>query len=414
MEKRSKAWPGIIYTFSRLLAGGVFVFSGFVKGVDPLGTAIKFTDYFTAFRISFLTGISEELAIILILAEFMVGVCLVLGIRINEAAWGALLFMGVFLPLTLFIAIFNPVSDCGCFGDALVLSNWATFWKNVAITIPIIYLFIIRKQFRKPWSGRQEILLFTGSLVFMMMVSAHALRHLPLLDFRPYHVGSYLPEKLVVPSHAPLDEYETTLVYEKDGVTREFSLEDFPWQDSTWVWVETRTRLIREGYHPPIRDFSVILKNGEDITTSLLEHPGYVFLLISHDLEKASKKGLLKADSLAMRATAKGHLFYGLTSSPERTVSETSKSIGLLFPFAFTDETVLKTIIRSNPGLILLKEGTILAKWGFRKFPSVSKLERNLLSYSLDHNRRHGEGYLTIGLFAVFFVFVFLTRSFIH
>ncbi|HDR88536.1 MAG TPA: DoxX family membrane protein [Bacteroidetes bacterium] len=395
----------LMITLSRWITGFVFIFSGFVKGVDPMGSAIKFTDYFTAFRLDFMIPLAEELALLLILAEYMVGAALLLGFRIREASWGALIFMIFFLPLTLYLAIFNPVSDCGCFGDALVLTNWETFYKNCIISIPVVMAFLTRKE--KPLSIPlwKEALLLAASLALILYVSLYGLTHMPLIDFRPYHIGSNIPEKMKIPEGAPTDEYETILVYEKDGKQQEFTLDNYPWQDTTWTWVETRSVLVSEGYKPPIDDFMVTDRNGNDVTRDILSDPGFVFLLISYDLEKARESSLIRADSLSWHASAGGMRFYGLTASPEMVIESKQEKLGLSYPFLLADETLLKTIVRSNPCLILLKEGTVVNKWSARDVPSRAPGSVLLLAESLNTLRKSGDRWWAFSVFAGLLLF---------
>ncbi len=399
-----------VITLSRWIAGAVFVFSGFVKGVDPAGSAIKFTDYFTAFGLQFMIPFSMSLAVLLILAEYLVGICLILGIRVREAAWGALLFMVAFLPFTLYLALFNPVSDCGCFGDALVLTNWETFFKNLFISIPVAIVFLTRKESIRPWPFWKESLLFLLSMGMMLGVIIRSITHLPLMDFRPYHIGSNLPEKMRIPEGAPHDEYETILVYEKNGVQQEFSLENYPWQDSTWTWVDTRTVLVSEGYQPPIHDFAVTGLDGSDLTQDLLDDPGYLFLLVSPNLEQCDPADLVMADSLAIQAEARGYRFLALTASPQLVMSPIRKANNLSYPFAMADETMLKTIIRPNPGLLLLHQGTVVNKWSHRDFEQLQGNMDLLLARSLNHLRKSTGYWTVISLFSLLLLSAWLLR----
>lgn len=404
-EQKLLMLKNLMITLSRWITGIVFVFSGFVKGVDPMGSAIKFTDYFTAFRLDFMIPLAEELALLLILAEFLAGAALLLGFRIREASWGALIFMIFFLPFTLYLAIFNPVSDCGCFGDALVLTNWETFYKNCIISIPVVMAFFTRKEKPPSIPLWKEALLLAASLALILYVSLYGITHMPLIDFRPYHIGSNIPEKMKIPEGAPTDEYETILVYEKDGKQQEFTLDNYPWQDTTWTWVETRSVLVSEGYQPAIDDFMVTDRNGNDVTGDILSEPGFVFLLISYDLEKARESSLIRADSLSWQALAGGMQFYGLTASPEIVIESKKEKLGLSYPFLLADETLLKTIVRSNPCLIVLKEGTIVNKWSARDIPSRTQGSGLLLAESLNTLRKSDNRWWVFSVFAGLLLF---------
>lgn len=375
---------------ARIVAGLVFVFSGFVKSVDPAGSAIKFDEYFSAFGMEFLHFTTFPLAILLSSLEFLIGVCLVFAIRIREAAWGALIFMLIFLPLTLILAIFNPVTDCGCFGDALVLTNWETFYKNLVIIAPVIVVFLRRKTIQ-PWL-RPATAWGTAFLIvlFPVLINIYSHRHLPVIDFRPYRVGTYLPDKMSVPNDAPIPEFETILVYEKNGKKQEFTLDDYPWQDSTWTWVETISKPIGKLYIPPIHDFSITSASGEDITQSVLSSNKMVFLVVSPDPVKADEETMKGLNELYLQLTRAGHEFYFLTSASSALAGQIQMKYHLLFPLFFTDETALKTMNRANPGMIALREGTVLAQWHYNDFPDAASLAANPLALILDRqSKRH-------------------------
>jgi len=372
----------IIRGIVRIIAGSVFIFSGFVKGIDLSGSVIKFEDYFQAFHLDFLHSLAFPLAFLFPTAEFLIGISLLFSLKPRIGAWGFLLFMSLFTPLTLVLALFNPVKDCGCFGDALILTNWQTFFKNLFLLALALWLFLNRKNLSGPYpSFFQWGLLFFYFLMFAGL-SAYSFRHLPLFDFRPYKTGTHIPGKMTVPPGAPQDKYQTTLIYEKNGVRKEFSTDNFPWQDSTWKFVDQKSTLIKKGYVPPIHDFSILRQDGIDITDQILKDPGYTFLLISYDLSEANVGGLEKAWNISVFARDKGYGFYVLTpSGPE----ETHKLVenGFSFTFCNTDETTCKTIIRSNPGLLLIKEGTILGKWHYHDIPDPEVFSGNLLSRQL-------------------------------
>jgi len=395
----------IIHFFAlaaRLIIGSVFIFSGFVKGVDPMGSAIKFHDYFSAFGWDFLQALSLPLALTLSSLEFIVGISLFFGLKIRLGVWGALLFMLIFTPLTFLLAITNPVTDCGCFGDALILTNWETFFKNIVLLAFIIPLFAIRKKFPLTRVVPAEWTVLVAFLVFILGISEYSLRHLPLLDFRPYHIGASIPDGMKIPENAPRDEYKTVLIYEKNGVHKEFTTANFPWKDSSWSFVDQHSTLIKEGYKPPIHDFDLVDSNGRNFTDEILGYPGYTFLLVSPDLSDVPDVAMEKAGVLAIYCNDYSIRFYACTSSPQAEITTTKNNWGFTFPFFNTDETTLKTIIRSNPGLLLLKEGVILGKWSWRDFPGPGDLESNLLSMQITKFDRGLEGWKTAGLFFTF------------
>lgn len=377
---------------ARLFAGLIFVFSGFVKAIDPSGSAIKFEEYFLAFHLDFLVDTALPLAILLSAAEMMIGLNLLAGIRMKLTAWLLMIFMSFFTVLTLILALTNPVSDCGCFGDALKLTNWQTFGKNVILLVPTLLIFFNRnKAGRFLPSSIAEWVLSGINFAIPVIISIYCLVHQPILDFRPYQVGANIPEKMTVPEDAPVDVYETTLVYEKDGVRQEFSESNFPWQDTTWKWVETKQILISKGMEPLIHDFSITSIEGNDITQQVLTDSHYVFLIIAPKLENASMKGLRRMNDIAMKADNLGFNSYCITSSTNDQVNDFRNSFQPAFELCTADETTLKTIIRANPGMLILLEGTIIGKWNFRDTPGADELKPNLTSFVIGRHRKSVE-----------------------
>ncbi|MBN2480633.1 MAG: DoxX family protein [Bacteroidales bacterium] len=380
----------IIQTSARILTGLVFVFSGFVKAIDPFGSAIKLEEYFEAFHIGFLDFSALPLAIVMSAVELMIGINLLALVRMKLTGWFLIAFMSFFTVLTLILALTNPVSDCGCFGDAIVMTNWQTFWKNIVIMIPAVIVFFRRNHFVPILPPVPEWIMTGFSMLAAIALSIHCIIHLPLLDFRPYKVGANIPENMIIPEGAPLDEYETILIYEKDGIREEFTAMNYPWEDTTWKWVETRQKLIKKGYEPPIHDFSITSAEGFDITEDVLADPGYTFLLVAPELEKANKRNMQEANHLAERSAELGIRFICLTAALEAQVRSFSNELNLAYGFHSTDETTLKTIVRANPGLLLLRQGTIIGKWNFRDAPGHDELMSDMTSLALTMQRRDG------------------------
>jgi uncharacterized membrane protein YphA (DoxX/SURF4 family) len=363
---------------SRLFVGIVFIFSGFVKAIDPLGSTYKFQDYFDAFGMESLAILAFPLAIILSTLEFVIGFSLLFSTKRKLTIWGLTFFMGFFTILTFILAIFNPVSDCGCFGDALIMTNWQTFGKNIILMIFVVVLFINKNQFEVNWTEKKQWIIISIPTLFSILLSVYCYANLPIIDFRPYKVGTYIPEKMIVPEDAPKAIYETMLVYQKDGVEKEFTLENFP--DSTWEWVATENRLISEGYIPPIHDFTIGTLSGNDITELILYDNKFTFLLIAHDIKKANIKNMQAINELAKFAKESGRSnFICMTSSSESDIKEFKEKTNAQFMFFNTDEITLKTIVRSNPGIVLLKKGTILGKWSHRNTPTPYEFSKDYL-----------------------------------
>jgi len=391
----------VLISICRIITGAVFIFSGFVKAVDPLGSTYKFTDYFIAFHIQFLEPVALTLAIILSTIEFLIGISMLLGYRYRIGSWALLIFMSFFTVLTFILALTNPVSDCGCFGDAIIMTNWQTFIKNIILLPFVILIFIFRKRIVALHPDITEWIYLAVFALLIVTFQVRALRHLPLLDFRPYSIGTHIPDKMVIPEGAQTDEYETYLYYEKDGQVREFNEDNFPWQDSTWKFVDSKHILVKKGYEPPIHDLIISDESGNDLTETVLSDPNYVMLLISYNLSMAAEEGLKTADDLAVSCFNNNCSFYCLTASSRNEIEEISDNLDLNFNFYTVDEVVLKTIIRSNPGLVLLKEGTILGKWPYRDYPDLLNAGGNYLAYSLDQSGRNEEKLVILFLAAL-------------
>ena len=357
----------------------LFIFSGFVKAVDPLGSFYKIQDYLAAFGIIswFPTYLPLLFAIILSSAEFCVGVFLFFGVRRKIASTLAFLLMSVMTPLTLYLALANPVSDCGCFGDAWVLTNWQTFGKNIVLLIAAIAVFRERKLMFRFVTLKIEWMVSLYTLLFVFALSFYCLEYLPVLDFRPYKIGADIKAGMEIPEGAKPSVFESRFVLEKDGRQQEFTLDNYP--DSTWTFVETRTVLKEKGYEPPIHDFSMIsLGTGEDITDSVLTDKGYTFLLVAHRIEEADDSNIDLINEIYDYSVEHGYGFYALTSSPDEEIEMWRERTGAEYPFCQMDDITLKTIIRSNPGLLLIKDGTILNKWSDNQLPDEYVLNDSL------------------------------------
>lgn len=359
----------------RVVLGVVFVFSGFTKAVDPLGTVYKFQDYLAALSLS--DYVPETLLIVaavaLSLVELAMGVFTLLAIWRRKTSKAAAAFMAFMTVLTLWIFIADPVKDCGCFGDALVLTNKETFLKNIVLLACAAVLAYRPLAMPRMLGKNAQWMTVHITVVGSIVLSAWCLYDLPVVDFRPYHIGADIRQGMIVPDDAEQPEFETVFILEKDGERKEFTLENYP--DSTWNFVDSRTTVIKEGYVPPIHDFSITTTDGDDITEDVLAYKGYTFLLIAPFIEKADDSTFGEIDQIYEFADDNGHRFYCLTSSGEKAIGNWRNITGAEYPFCFTDGTTLKTIVRSNPGLLLLKDGRIIGKWSHNLLPSLEKLK---------------------------------------
>ncbi len=321
----------------RLLLALTFIFSGFVKAVDPLGTQYKIQDYLVAIGLGRMMPDFTTLATSVLLAatEFFLGICLLFAIRRRMVSKLVLAIMGVMTPLTLWLALSNPISDCGCFGDALVLTNWQTLWKNIILLGAAIVVWKWPLEQARLISQSNQWIVMNYSLVFILLfISVKSLYTLPQFDFRPYHIGADIREG----------------------------------------WNK-----MMEGEESPYTDFFVErLKDGEDITEQILADKRYTFLLIAPHLEQADDSRLDEINQMYEYSLDYGYPFYCLTASGAKAIDSWRDLTGAEYPFCQTDDITLKTMIRSNPGLILLKDGKVIRKWSHNDLPTEEALTTRL------------------------------------
>jgi uncharacterized membrane protein YphA (DoxX/SURF4 family) len=358
---------------ARTLLAVTFLFSGFVKAVDPLGTVYKIEDYLKAFGGMFtdLLPLAGAAAVCLILVEWLLGVCMIANVRTQVTSWLSLAFYLVMTPLTLWIALTNPVSDCGCFGDALVLTNWQTFWKNVVLLALVVVLLVCRKAIPQLFSWWAELLIALAGLGMAGGIMAYSYTHLPPMDFRPYKVGNNIPALMEIPEDAEPDQYEVTLIYQKDGIEQEFTLENYPKGDPEWTFVDQKSVLVKKGYEAPIHDFVITTMEFDDITYDILESEEPVTLVAMYDLRKTDRKQIGKVLALMEACREKGEQVYFLTGSGEEDIYEFAEEIGLDEEtmeevFCTIDPVTLKTVVRANPGVFVVQNGTIIDKYNIR------------------------------------------------
>lgn len=353
----------------------ILLFSGFVKAVDPLGTQYKLQDYLEALGMGgmiadwLLLGVSIALSTM----EFVLGVLLLFAISRRLVTKITLGMMVVMTCLTVWIYIANPVEDCGCFGDAIVLTNGQTLLKNIVLLALAALLAWKPLRIKRFISLKWQWITYYTAVAFIIAVSAYSLYFLPLIDFRPYHIGANIKEKMSIPDGAPQPEYKTTFIMEKDGKRQEFTLENYP--DSTWTFIDSKTVQTSEGYVPEIPDLVIQdMRSGEDLTEQILSDEGLTLLLVSPHLEQANDAQFGEIDRLYEWAKEQGISFYCLTASGRQGIEQWIDVTGAEYPFCNVDETTLKTMIRSNPGLMLLKAGTVIGKWSHNSLPRPDEI----------------------------------------
>jgi len=371
---------------SRTILGLTFIFSGFVEGVDPLGFSYKLLEYFEAYHLEWLNSLVLFLVVTLCAIEFTIGVMSVFGVKPKLASWLAFIMMFFFTGLTLLSAINNPVSDCGCFGDAIKLTNWQTFYKNVVLIIFALFLVLSNKYAKPAFSRRNEIFIIIIGAGILLSVSIFSLRHLPIIDFLPWKVGNKISEQVV-----PTPEIaESILVYKeiKTGKKFEYTANTLPYKDSAkWASIkyDTTIKKITQKYkEAPIHDFVITDMDGKILTNKIVDNPGYQFILVAYDLNKTKKKASAGINKFVEGCDKDSISFVGLTGSIPETIDAFRHDVQAMYPFYNVDETALKTMIRSNPGLILLKNGKIIAKWAWRDIPEYSKVKEKFLQSSVN------------------------------
>ena len=400
---------GVITTVCRFVLAIVFIFSGFVKAIDPLGTQYKIQDYFDAFGwVGVFPDYIPFLASVLLgMLEFCLGVYLFFGIRRIIAPRAVVAVMAVMTPLTFWLALDNPVSDCGCFGDAVVLTNWETFGKNVVLLVMSLVVLKWRKRIFPLATTRFDWLIALYGFLYILCVTIYCYRHLPVFDFRPYYVGADIRQGMEIPEGEEPTELETRFVLQKDGVEKEFTLDNYP--DSTWTFVDSRMVVKKQGYEPPIHDFSMIrYEDGEDITEQVLADEGYTFLLVAHQLGLTNESRIDLINELYDYCLEYGYAFYCLTSSSDEDIFKWQEDTGAEYPFCLMDNTTLRTMVRSNPGLILLKKGEVVRKWSVVDIPNEYELPGPLEQLPVGEIGRETLAYRLLGVFVWFAFPLFL------
>ncbi|MCA6436091.1 MAG: DoxX family membrane protein [Bacteroidetes bacterium] len=377
---------------SRLLVGGLFIFSGFIKANDPIGFSYKLEEYFEVFKeavkggaFEFSSGLFDGMAhmalplsTILCASEIVLGVMLLIGFKPRLTLWLLFAQIAFFTFLTFYSACFNKVTTCGCFGDFLVLKPWTSFWKDVVLMILITILIVGKDNINELVNPLLTFSLFVVGLVFSFAFPVYTIRNLPVFDFRAYKIGNNIKEQMKLPDSYQPPVIETGFIYEniKTGKKEQFTLKNYPWADTlNWKWVATENIVIKEAVNAPkITDFTVTDLNGNAITDSLLNDQQYAFWLIAYDLSKTDDDASLMAEinDFYKLATQNKTKVIGLTASGPKQIDEFKHKHNLLVDFAIVDGTVLKTMIRSNPGLMLVKNGTVVMNWHHNNFPGFS------------------------------------------
>lgn len=348
--------------FSRIFVGILFIISGLIKLNDPIGFSYKLAEYFSepVFNIPFLIPFALGIALFLVILEVVLGIMLLIGYKTKFTIWSLLVLIVLFTFLTFYSAYFNVVKDCGCFGDALKLTPWQSFTKDIVLLLFILILFFNQKLVKPLFSNNVQNIIIYASIVLSAFLGVLVLNHLPIIDFRPFKVGNNIQKGMRIPDGAEKSVVEMVFIYKVGGVDQEFTEKDLMSIPEGAVFVDRKDKVISEGYVPPIHDFTME-KDGADYKYTFLREPK-LMLIVAYDLVNADKGGLAKMEKLSLDAKAKGYQVIGMTSSTPEQIVDAKKQHGMSFDFYFCDAITLKTIERANPSIVLLDKGTVTQK----------------------------------------------------
>jgi uncharacterized membrane protein YphA (DoxX/SURF4 family)/peroxiredoxin len=362
----------IITQFSRIFVGLLFIISGLIKLNDPVGFSYKLDEYFSepVFNMPFLVPLTLGLALFLVILEVVLGVMLLIGYKSKFTIWSLLLMIGFFTFLTFYSAYFDVVKDCGCFGDALHLTPWQSFTKDIVLLFFILILFLNKNLVQPLFQNAVQNMITYASIILCIFMAVWVLNHLPLIDFRPYQIGTNIEKGMEVPEGAPKSVVEMIFIYNVNGLNTEFKEKDLMLIPEGATFVDRKDNVITEGYVPPIHDFTMV-KEDSDYKEELLQEPK-LLMFVTYDLATAEEGGMLKLEKLNQEAIARGYKVIGMTASSTKVISDAQKKYGLTFDFYFCDATTLKTIERANPSIVILEKGTIKQKVHYN---DIKKLE---------------------------------------
>lgn len=375
-------WQAWLAMLVRFIVGATFIFSGVVKLIDPAGTAYKIEDYLAVMELSQLASFAYIASILLSLCELILGVNALLGLYLRTTPWLLLIFMGVMTPLTLFLAIANPIPDCGCFGDALKLTNWQTFGKNIVLLLLVILLVRYNKAARSVFHREVHALVVTWCIIYAAIIASFAINRMPLLDFRPFKVGVDLRAAY---NGDNVQDIEYDFEYEKEGVTHTFTIDNLPNTDEGWTFVSRTARTAPQPDEESELDYFVVYDGDEDVTGEILNTDGYTFMILSPDVTTAKDRHINKVHELYDYCLEYGYPFYAVTSSTPAEIAVWMDNTGGEYSFLFMDKTTIRTIARNNPFVLVLKDGVI-----YHKYPISQLPDENLLVQPFDQIEGYG------------------------
>ncbi|MFB5945281.1 BT_3928 family protein [Albibacterium profundi] len=373
----------------RIIVAAVFIFSGVVKANDPIGFGYKLEEYFTVFGLPFLNDYKVAFAIFICSLEIILGSLLIFGFWRKKVVWGLLLLTIFFTFLTFYSAYFEVVTSCGCFGDAIPLTPWQSFIKDCILLLLISFLVYHQRKITPLISDSYTRSILTACIIVISVgLGVYTYNFLPIVDFLPYKVGNHLPSLMTVPEGESLDEYETiyTLENERSGEVKKMTdkeyLSEEIWKDEEWKIIgDPETRLVKEGYQVPISDLIINDHEGINRTDDIVANPDNILLIVAYDINKANQPALLKMNKLAKDLARDYRLHTVLLTAS--TLADVESAIGdstLYAEALFADAVPLKTMVRSNPGLVLLRDGVVIKKWHFHLMPDAEQLSSKYLS----------------------------------
>jgi len=378
---------GLVW-FCRIAVGLLFIFSGLIKANDPLGFSYKLEEYFEVFHMTWLNGFALSMAIILCALEMILGFALLVGARAVKVVWGLLLLIIFFAFLTFYSAYFKVVQTCGCFGDAIPLTPWQSFTKDMVLLLLVLVLFVKRKSIKSLANAKTGDKLLIGAAVVSVGFGLYTYNFLPVVDFLPYKIGANILQEMKTPPGAVPDEFEVTYILKnkKTNATKTMTDKEYLktgiWKDANWeVQGSPESRLVKKGFEPKIRDLNIQDAQGNNYNEELLSSPFYSLVIVAYNLENTNDDAVNRINALAINLTQNYNtrtIF--LTSNAPEQAQQFAKEHKLVSELFYADGVPLKTMVRSNPGIILLKNGTVINKWHFHNMPKYDDLVKNYLS----------------------------------
>jgi Predicted membrane protein len=376
--------------FCRIFTGLLFIFSGFIKANDPTGFGYKLQEYFEVFHLTAFNEYATAIAVVICGFEILLGALLLFGVYANLVAWGLLLLILFFTFLTFYSAFFEVVTSCGCFGDAIPLTPWQSFSKDLVLLVLILIIFFYRKQIRSiiKGSGNQFVVTLITAIV-SLGIGVYTVNYLPFIDFLPYKIGNNLPSLMVLPEGKEADVFEQlyTMKNKKTGETKKVNdkiyMADKLWEDESWEIIgEPESRLVKKGYDIPIPDLLITDADGADHTQEIIANPYYNVIIVAKDLSSTNIDALQKINQTVTQMTKdyNGLRVVLLTASASKDAQYLSDKMQLIAEIYYADLIPLKSMVRANPGVILLKGGNVMGKWHYNNFPDAKTIEDNFLS----------------------------------